>query len=107
LYAGQFLSKQRTAHALAELFGIPLSCGTVAALTARAAGKPGGFLEHARQQIAGSDVAGFDETGFRVQGRLARVRCAHTGKYTLLMVHPRRGSPAMEAMGVLPSFGIE
>ena len=31
LYAGQFLSKQRTAQALAELFGVPLSSGTVAA----------------------------------------------------------------------------
>ena len=30
LYAGQFLSKKRTAQALAELFGIPLSSGTVA-----------------------------------------------------------------------------
>ena len=31
LYAGQFLSKHRTAQALAELFGIALSSGTVAA----------------------------------------------------------------------------
>jgi len=38
LYIGQFLSKQRTAQALAELFGIPLSSGTVAGITARAAG---------------------------------------------------------------------
>jgi len=39
LYAGQSLSKKdRTALALAEPFGIPLSSGTVAALTARAAG---------------------------------------------------------------------
>ncbi|HTZ22762.1 MAG TPA: IS66 family transposase [Streptosporangiaceae bacterium] len=105
LYAGQFLSKQRTAAALAELFGIPLSPGTVAALTARAAGKLDGFLEHARRQIACSAVAGFDETGFRVDGRLAWVHCARTGKYTLLMVHPRRGRQAMEAMGVLPGFG--
>jgi transposase len=35
LYMGQFLSTQRTAQALAELFGIPLSSGTVAGLTAR------------------------------------------------------------------------
>ena len=104
LYAGQFLSKERTAQALAELFGIPLSSGTVAALTARAAGRLGGFLEQARGQIAASDVAGFDETGFRVEGRLHWVHCARTGKYTLLMVHPRRGRKAMEAMGVLPSF---
>ncbi len=97
LYIGQFLSKKRTAQALAELFGVPLSPGTVAALTARAAGRLGGFLEHAREQVAGSDVAGFDETGFRVDGRLHWVHCARTGKYTLLMVHPRRGKKAIEA----------
>ncbi len=105
LYAGQFLSKHRTALALGELFGIPLSSGTVAALTARAAGRLDGFPEQVRQGIAASDVAGFDETGFRVEGRLAWVHCARTGKYTLLMVHPRRGRQAIEAMGVLPSFG--
>jgi transposase len=104
LYAGQFLSKQRTTLALAELSGIPLSPGTVAALTARAAGRLDAFLGHVREQIAASDVAGFDETGFRVEGRLAWVHCARTGKYTLLMVHPRRGRQAMEEMGILPSF---
>jgi transposase len=104
LHAGQFLSKNRTALALAELFGIPLSSGTVAALTARAAGRLDGFLEQVRGQIAASDVAGFDETGFRVEGRLAWVHCARTGKYTLLMAHPRRGRQAIEAMGILPSF---
>src|SRR6202142_3800776 len=104
LYIGQFLSKKRTAQALAELFGVPLSPGTVAGITARAAGKLGGFLEGVRGNIAASDVAGFDETGFRVEGRLHWVHCARTGKHTLLMVHPRRGRQAMEAMGVLPSF---
>jgi transposase len=104
LYAGQFLSKQRTAQALAELFGIPLSPGTAAAITARAASKLDGFTERVRVNIAGSDVAGFDETGFRVDGRLACVHCARTGKYTLLMTHRKRGSQAIEAMGVLPAF---
>ena len=51
-----------------------------------------------------AEVAGFDETGFRVDGRLRWVHCARTGKYTLLMVHPKRGRQAMVAMGVLPSF---
>ena len=40
LYAGQFLSRDRTALALAELFGIQCSSGTLAALTARAARRP-------------------------------------------------------------------
>jgi transposase len=104
LHAGQFLSKERTALALGELFGIPCSSGTVAALTARAAGRLDRFLEHIRGQIAASGVAGFDETGFRVEGSLAWVHCARTGKCTLLMVHPRRGRQAMEAMGILPRF---
>jgi transposase len=104
LYTGQFLSRKRTAQALAELFGVPLSQGTVAAITARAAGRLGGFLERARTEIAASPVAGFDETGFRVEGKLHWVHCARTGRYTLLTVHPRRGTKAMEAMGVLPSF---
>ncbi len=80
LYAGQFLSKDRTVLALAELFGIPSSSGTVAALTARAAGRLARLAEHIREQITASDVAGFDETGFRVEGRLAWVHCARTGK---------------------------
>jgi transposase len=103
-YAGQLPSKQRTAQALAELFGIPLSSGTVAAITARAASRLDSFLEQARDTIAAAEAAGFDETGFRVDGRLHWVHCAHTGKYTLLMVHPKRGRQAMEEMGILSSF---
>ena len=46
LYVGQFLSKKRTAQALAELFGTPVSEGTVATITARAAGDLDTFLGH-------------------------------------------------------------
>ena len=60
LYIGQFLSRKRTAQALAELFGIPLSPGTVAGITARAAQTLDGFLEQVRENITASDVAGFD-----------------------------------------------
>ena len=104
LYIGQFLSRKRTARALGELSGIPLLSGTVAGITARAAGRLDGFLERVRDSIAASEVAGFDETGFRADGRLHWVHCARTGKYTLLMVHPGRGTEAMKAIGVLPAF---
>ena len=71
LYAGQFLSTERTAQALAELFGIALSSGTVAGITARAAGRLDGFLAQVRDTIAAAEVAGFDETGFRVDEQAA------------------------------------
>jgi transposase len=54
LYVGQFLSKDRTAKALAELFGIPLSAGTVAKMTARAAAGLRAFTETVRSAIAAS-----------------------------------------------------
>jgi hypothetical protein len=81
LFAGQFLPVERTAQALAELFGILLSSGTVAGIAARA-GRLDGFLESAREGISAAQVAGFDETGLRVDGRLhwmhARGRSART-----------------------------
>jgi transposase len=104
LYVGQFLSKKRTADALAELFGTPVSQGTVSGIAARAADKLDGFLDHVRDELATAAVAGFDETGFRVEGKLHWVHCARTDKYTLISCHPRRGVEAMDALGVLPGF---
>jgi transposase len=106
LYVGQFLSKQRTAQALGELFGVPISMGTVAAASGRAGRdvKSCGFLDRVRDLVAASPVAHFDETGFRVAGKLHWVHSASTGKYSLITVHPKRGTAAMNAAGVLPAF---
>jgi transposase len=104
LYVGQFLSKKRTAQALAELFGTPLSEGTVSRIAARAADGLDGFLDEVRQKLVDAAVVGFDETGFRVEGRLHWVHCARTEKYTLIYCHPRRGVEAIEEMGVLGRF---
>jgi transposase len=104
LYVGQFLSKKRTAQALAELFGTPISHATVAAVTARAAGGLDDFLELMRSRIAAAPVAHFDETGLRVHGKLRWVHSASTGKYSLIIVHDKRGTAAMDAAGVLPAF---
>lgn len=104
LYVGQFLSKERTAQALAELFGTPLSAGTVAGVTARAAGRLGEFVDRVRDELAGCEVVGFDETGLRVDGKLHWVHCARTGKYTLVSCHPRRGRAGIDDLGVLGRF---
>ncbi|ABW12573.1 hypothetical protein Franean1_3164 [Parafrankia sp. EAN1pec] len=105
LYAGQFLSKDRTATALAELVGIPLSAGTVAVMTRRAAAGLDGFLTTVRGLLAGSEVLGADETGLRVAGKLHWVHCARTDKYTLIDCHPNRGRAGIDTLGVLPGFG--
>ena len=49
-------------------------------------------------------MAGFDETGLRVAGRLAWVHCARTGHYTLITCHPKRGREGINDAGVLARF---
>ncbi|MFZ5852559.1 MAG: IS66 family transposase [Actinomycetota bacterium] len=104
LYVGQFLSQKRTAQALAELFGTPVSDGTVAATTRRAADGLDDFLDHVTDRIAASEVAGFDETGLRVAGKPHGVHCARTGTDPLITCHPKRGSAGIEDAGVLARF---
>ena len=100
LYVGQFLSKKRTAQALAELFGTPVSEGTVAAMTRRAADGLDEFCTQVGDRIAGAAVAGFDETGLRVAGSLHWVHCARTDRYTLITCHPQRGVEGIDDASV-------
>ncbi len=104
LWHGQFLSRDRTCQAVRELFGVPVSPGAVAGMIRRIAGSLDGCLEEIRKVLAAADVAHFDETGFRVAGKLAWVHSASSGKFALITVHPRRGRQAMDAAGVLPFF---
>jgi transposase len=104
LYVGQFLSKKRTAQALAELFGAPVSEGTVATMSKRAADRLDGFLTQLTDRLSQAEVAGFDETGLRVAGRLHWVHCARTDKYTLITCHPKRGTKGIDDARVLGRF---
>jgi transposase len=104
LWHGQFLSRDRVVQALGEMFGCAPSPGAITAMTTRIAA----FISPAVRQIVRAlvqaEVAHFDETGFRVAGKLAWVHSASAGKYVLVTVHARRGTDAMDAAGVLPAF---
>lgn len=104
LYVGQFLSKKRTARALAELFATPVSEGTVATMAKRAADGLDEFLSEVTDRLGEAEVAGFDETGLRVAGKLHWVHCARTDKYTLITCHPKRGTKGIDDAGVLGRF---
>jgi len=105
LLHGQFLSVSRTAAAIKDLFGLPVAAGTVAGWVKRTAL---GIIEQVLPVIAGritgAPVAHFDETGIRVEGRLSWLHSASTATDVLLAVHAKRGTKAMDAIGVLPAF---
>src|SRR5512142_1899994 len=73
-------------------------------MISRVAAALGACLEEVRQALIAADVAHFDETGFRVAGKLAWVHSASSGKFVLVTVHAKRGTAGMDAAGVLPSF---
>jgi len=107
LYVGQLLSKGRTAQAMSDLLGSPVSEGTVAAATQRAGTdlvSSGGFTDLVRARLHGAALVHFDETGLRVAGALHWLHSAGTALFTLLYVHRRRGTEAINAAGVLPAF---
>ncbi len=104
LWHGQFLSRDRTREAIGDLFGVTISPGAISAMTARIAGAVTCCLEAIRGALAAAPVAHFDETGFRVAGKLAWVHSASAGKLALITVHGKRGRAGMDAAGVLPAF---
>ncbi|QSB16683.1 IS66 family transposase [Natronosporangium hydrolyticum] len=105
LLHGQFLSIGRTADALRDLFGLSVASATVTAWVTRAAlGVIDKVLPVIRDRVRHAPVAHFDETGMRVDGRLAWLHSASTPTDVLLTVHRRRGTAAMDDAGVLPRF---
>src|SRR4051812_45946898 len=105
LVLGQHLPVERTAGLPAELFGTPMSVGTVAAWTGRAAAAGlAPFTAAARTALTDAQVLHLDETGLRVAGRLHWLHVASSSRFTGLFCHRRRGTEAIDAAGVLPHF---
>src|SRR6058998_3168693 len=104
LVIGQHLPVERTACLLAELFGTPMSVGTVAAWTGRAAAGLAPFTAAARRALTEAELVHADETGLRVAGRLHWLHVASSPRFTALFCHRRRGKEAIDAAGVLPGF---
>jgi transposase len=102
LVLGQHLPVERTASLLAELFGTPMSVGTVAAWTARAAAGLAPFTAAAVAGLIRAELVHADETGLRVAGRLHWLHVACGPRFTALCCHRRRGTEAIDAAGVLP-----
>lgn len=104
LMHGQFLSKDRTATALGELFGAPVAPATVASWVRRCAKTLDTFGRVVAAKVAASRLAFFDESGFRTAGVLHWLHSASIGLFVHLSVHRRRGTEGTDAAGVLPGF---
>lgn len=99
-----FIPLERTGEIFADLYHHPVSEGVVleSGVLMAACIKPAN--EAIKQQLIDSDVVHFDETGLRVAGKLHWVHGASTDALTYYQVHQKRGSEAMNDIGILPHF---
>jgi hypothetical protein len=100
----QFLSANRTAGAMADLFGVGLAVGTVTSAVAACAKTVAPVGTLIADAIAAAELAHFDETGFRVEGACHWLHSACTPKAVFYSVHRKRGRDAIDAAGILPRF---
>ncbi len=97
--AAQLVPARRLRQALADLFGVHLSQGTVAGLVARAAERFAGPALHIRDAVAQAPVKHMDETGVRGRGRLAWLHVACTGRLSHFRLGAGRGDVTADATG--------
>src|SRR2546426_8231400 len=101
LYTGAYrLSKRTTQHVMDEVFGVPMSVGTIGPLeqaTTEAVAAP---VEEARTYVQAQEVAHLDETSWRQGDKRAWLWVAVTSVVTVFLVRMSRGGQvARELLG--------
>lgn len=103
LNSEQHIPLERTCDLLEEWYGHRPAEGTVVSVCAEAAEKVEPANEAVKEHLAEQEaVVNFDESGFMINGILNWLHNASTPRLTYYAMHPKRGSAAMNAIGILP-----
>ena len=102
LFNQQLLPFDRLRQTSLDLFGQPLSLGTLTQINHRAYQTLAPVEAAIILALIQAPVLNLDESGLRVAGSLHWLNVAGTSRLTYYGVHSRRGSAAMEALGRFP-----
>jgi transposase len=97
----QHVPYDRLGQIFSDVLFIPVSVGAISAMVAEAGGGLGLFLSVVTDLLRDEPAVHFDETGARVEGSLHWIHVASSALFTLLACHKRRGSVAMDDIGVI------
>jgi len=99
-----FIPLERTAEMFADLYEQPLTEATVIQANTQVAEQIAPAVAEVKQQLIQAAVAQFDESGLRADGQLRWVHVASTETLTYYDVQDKRGTDAMDSIGILPVF---
>lgn len=100
----QLVPLGRVQRVLADLFGMRLGRGTLVGWLQQAATALEPVEGALKTALQHAPVLHCDETGVRRAGKLAWVHVTSTARLTHYAIHVKRGTEAMDAVGILPSY---
>lgn len=108
VYMSQFqlIPQARVQDLLATQYGLQTTKGSVNNFNIAAARilRSWGFEDWLREQLLASPLLHADETGSNINGTLYWIHCLCNESFTYFHVDPKRGSEAMNRMGVLSEY---
>jgi transposase len=97
-----FVPSERLTQLCEDLYGQPLSEGTLQAALERVARRLEDFEKAVADQLVREALVHVDESGVRVAGKLHWLHVAGTAGLTGYGIHPQRGKEALDDLGIVP-----
>jgi transposase len=104
LHQEHLVPVERTGRILGEVFGCPISGGTLERMVARCADAVADVVAAIKQAVIAAAIVHSDETGLSRNGQTAWLHVASTDRLTWYATHQKRGQEALDALGVLPTM---
>jgi len=106
VYMSQFqlLPYKRIQDYFSEQMNIPISSGSIFNFNKEAYERLKNFDEIAKKKLIQSPVVNVDETGINIDGKRRWLHSASSPLWTHFYPHEKRGSDAMNAIGIISNF---